>query len=352
VAVGRIVTATATDAPGNTSEFSAGQTVEQGLPECEITTLNDPGSPGTAVIQEDADNPGSNVLLVTGTSGNDVLVVEPQPKSQGMIRVVQNKHVLVSFISTDVPRIVIYGLAGNDKITVSAALHQPATIFGGDGNDVIVAGSGDSQIDGGAGNDKIVGGAGNDTLCGGNGNDVIVGGLGNDTIFGDAGNDVINGGVGDDLLLGGDGNDVLDGAVGNDRLYGQAGNDTLIGGVGNNILVGGDGNDKIIARYGRNILIGGTGKDTLYGNVADDIVIAGSTAHDEDDAALQAILAEWTSGNSYEDRVATIRIDGFNDVTVFDDGVKDTLFGSAGRDWFWIGTNDKIKDRKSNEQVN
>jgi Ca2+-binding RTX toxin-like protein len=330
-----------------------------GLPECDISTLNEPGSPGSAVIADDADNPGSSVLLVTGTSRGDLIVVEPQPKSQGMMRVVQNKHVLVTFISTEVARIVIFGLQGNDKIVVSGALLQPATIFGGSGNDVIVAGSGDSQISGGDGNDKIVGGRGNDTLCGDNGNDVIVGGLGNDTIFGEAGNDVINGGLGDDLLLGGDGNDVLDGAVGNDHLYGQAGNDTLVGGVGNNILVGGDGNDKLVARPGRNILIGGTGRDQLYGSAFDDILIAGSTAHDEDDAALQAILDEWTSGNSYATRVSNIRNGGgangafvLDDTTVIDDGAADILIGSGGQDWFWSGPGDKIKGRAKNEIVN
>ena len=38
--------------------------------------------------------------------------------------------------------------------------------------------------------------------------------------------------------------------------------------------------------------------------------------------------------------------------TVFDDGVKDTLYGEAGQDWFWIGIKDKIKDLQPNEQVN
>src|SRR5262249_22798796 len=153
---------------------------------------------GTAIITDDADNPGSNVLLITGTNRSDVIVVEPQPKSFGILRVVQNKHVLVTFISTDVQRIVIFGLAGNDKITVSGALSQPAVIFGGNGNDAIVGGSGDDQISGGNGNDSIVGGLGNNILCGDNGNDVIAGGPGNDTLFGDAGNDVLAGSVGDD----------------------------------------------------------------------------------------------------------------------------------------------------------
>jgi Ca2+-binding RTX toxin-like protein len=353
-------TTTDANASNNNATTETDVEVQKVLPlTCEVTTLNEPGNPGTAVIVDDADHPGSRALLITGSRFNDVIVVEPQPRSQGIMRVIQNKHVLVTFISSDVRHIVIFGTDGNDNIVVSPALRQMATIFGGRGNDIIVGGSGDSQIDGGDGNDKVVGGAGDDVLCGGNGNDVVVGGLGNDVVGGDAGNDVVAGGLGDDLLLGGDGNDILDGGLGNDHVYGQAGNDTLIGGFGNNILVGGDGNDKLIARVGRNILIGGTGADTLYGNAFDDIVIAGSTAHDEDDAALQAILDEWTSGNYYDDRVSNIRngtgANGafvFDDTTVFDDGARDTLYGAGGRDWFWAGSNDKLKDRARNEIVN
>jgi Ca2+-binding RTX toxin-like protein len=180
-----------------------------------------------------------------------------------------------------------------------------------------------------------------------------------DTLFGEAGNDVLAGSLGDDLLIGGDGNDTLDGGVGNDHLYGQAGNDKLIGGVGSNILVGGDGKDKLVARPGRNILIGGTGGDELYGNAFDDILVAGNTDHDEDDDALQAILDEWTSANSYADRVNNIRNGGgangafvLDDTTVFDDGAIDILVGDGGMDWFLFGQRDKVKDRAPGELVN
>jgi uncharacterized repeat protein (TIGR01451 family) len=360
-------TATVTAPAGvdtNTSNNSATDTdlistPSEGLPTCDITTFNDPGDSGTAVVQDDADNPGSSVLLITGTRFKDVIVVVPQPRHSGMLQVVQNNHVLVTFAPSDVQRIVVFGLQGNDQITISAALQRPAVIFGGAGNDILVGGGGNDQIEGEDGNDTIVGGSGHDVLCGDNGRDVLVGGLGNDTLFGEAGNDVLAGSAGEDLLLGGDGSDVLDGGVGNDRLYGQSGNDTLVGGVGNNVLVGGSGNDRLIARAGRNILIGGTGMDTLYGNAFDDILIAGSTANDESDDALQAILTEWTSGNSYSARIDNIRNGGgangafvFDDTTVVDDGARDTLYGEAGLDWFWVGTNDRLKDRASKEQVN
>ncbi len=363
--LGTTVSNTATVATATTETNTANDSVTVttevnfGLPECDISTLNQPGQFGTAVITDDADNPGSNVLIITGTQRADIIAVEPQPKSQGLMRVVQNKHVLVTFISSDVQRIVVFGLAGNDKITISGALAQPAIIFGGNGNDTIVGGGGDDQISGGNGNDTVVGGKGTNTLCGDNGNDTIVGGSRNDILFGEAGNDVLVGNLGDDLLIGGDGNDTLDGGLGNDHLYGQTGNDKLIGGVGNNILVGGDGKDSLIARPGRNILIGGSGGDSLYGSAFDDILVAGPTAHDEDDAALQAILDEWTSANSYTTRVNNIRNGGgangafvLDDTTVFDDGAIDTLVGSGGMDWFLFGRKDKVKDRAAGELMN
>src|SRR4029079_9199001 len=96
---------------------------------CEGTTKNEPSDLGTADVVDDADNSGSDVLLITGTNRGDVIVVERQPKSQATVRVVQNIHVIFTFISTDVPRIVIFGLGGNDKITVSAALTADATIL-------------------------------------------------------------------------------------------------------------------------------------------------------------------------------------------------------------------------------
>jgi Ca2+-binding RTX toxin-like protein len=355
----RSLTATATDPAGNTSEFSAAQSAVPALPICNIKTLNAFGSLGTAVIQNDLDHPGSHVLLVTGTFQNDSITIQPRTTAGTQIRVKINDHTVGVFDSSSVQRIIAYGLGGNDRIAISGSLSQPATLFGNAGNDTLVAGSGNAEISGGDGNDRIFGGAGNDTLCGDAGNDVISGGAGNDTLFGEAGNDVLSGGAGDDLLLGGAGNDRLDGGTGNDRLYGQAGNDKLIGGTGNNILVGGDGSDSIFARSGLNILIGGNGADKIVGNSGDDILIAGSTSYDENDVALQAILAEWTSSNTYETRVSNIRNGGgangpfvFSTATVFNDGSLDNLFGKGGRDWFWAGSKDKTKDRAANELLN
>ena len=126
-----------------------------------------------------------------------------------------------------------------------------------------------------------------------------------------------------------------------------------------NTIMLGDGNDKVYGSAGRDLLIGGDGNDTLFGEAHDDILVAGTTVHDEDDIALMAILSEWTSSNSYADRVSNIRDGGgsngpfvLNDTTVFDDGRVDTLWGHGGQDWFLIGVGDRIKDRARNELVN
>jgi hypothetical protein len=138
-------------------------------------------------------------------------------------------------------------------------------------------------------------------------------------------------------------------------LYGGAGNDLLTGGGGNDVLLGGDGVDALAGLGGRNLLIGGAGGDGLVGGLADDLLIAGITAHDGDETALSAVMAEWTSTRSYENRVSNLRgvttgatfgsrLNGDNflnvdaargAVTVFDDAAVDLLTGLAGRDWFF-----------------
>ncbi|HZN33903.1 MAG TPA: hypothetical protein VFB80_08785 [Pirellulaceae bacterium] len=305
---------------------------------------------------------------------------------------------------------ISYGQAGNDFIG------------GGPGNDIIVCGvgndiaSGDEGSDivvGDAGDDLLAGGDANDTLTGGSGNDLLVGGVfsagamviaetGDDLLQGDSGEDILFGdswalgdplnlGVsgGHDTLRGGPGSDLAVGQTGNDLLFGDAGDDTLLGGDGNDRIRGGDGDDQLgggaghdlllgevgqdalAGAGGRDVLIGGQGADTLDGGDDDDILIAGTTAHDANDAALNLILAEWTSLRDYESRVKNLK--GTNNPefdnrlnaevflkkngnsnngngnngngkgnngnngnmpTVFDDDASDELTGSSGDDWF------------------
>ncbi len=71
--------------------------------------------------------------------------------------------------------------AGDDTVILGRTVPVPATIRGGEGDDVLI---------GGAGNDKLVGGPGDDVLIGRAGNDVLIGGPGNDTLRGGPGHNV------------------------------------------------------------------------------------------------------------------------------------------------------------------
>src|SRR5262249_7133442 len=89
--------------------------------------------------------------------------------------------------------------------------------------------------------------------------------------------------------------------------YGGAGNDRLKGGAGNDLLFGEAGDDLIVGGSGRDLLVGGLGADRIDGNADDDIIISGTTAFDADRAALNLIMAEWTSSRDYATRTANIQ---------------------------------------------
>ncbi len=175
------------------------------------------------------------------------------------------------------------------------------TVFGGDGDDIILTGDDNDVIDGGAGNDTIDGGIDDDTIDGGTGDDLIIGGEGSDTIQGGDGNDTIYGGLDpsfpDALNIRDDGTDgpadpvtdngkdVIDGGAGDDTIFGQDDDDTITGGAGNDYLdggidddtvSGGDGDDTVIGGQGDDILAGDAGDDTIDGGTGDDQITGGS----------------------------------------------------------------------------
>lgn len=305
---------------------------------CEVTTDNQPGSAGTAVIADDADTDGS-VLIVTGTSANDTITIDRQSGNRIRVRIGNVTKTFDQDVNAEAfDRIVVFGQNGNDKISVSNSTGVAAVLFGGSGNDTLTGGSAADELDGGAGNDTLNGGAGNDVLCGGQGNDNVNGGAGNDRVGGDAGNDRLRGDGGDDVLLGNAGNDDLDGGAGNDRLFGQEGNDSLFGGIGNDMLIGGVGNDRMDGGAGLDVLIGGRGNDKLNGGAGSDILVGGQASVDEDVAALDDILAAWVSGApTRRDTIRTL----FGDIA--DDG-HDKLEGAGGADWLLTTGRDSGRD--------
>jgi len=72
--------------------------------------------------------------------------------------------------------------------------------------------------------------------------------------------------------------------------------DVLVGN-GGNVLDGGGG---------RNLLIAGGSASTLIGGSGEDILIGGTTNYDRNLTALTDILAVWTGGGSYAERVSRL----------------------------------------------
>jgi len=328
------------------------------------TIIDNDAPPGTAGLFPDPDNPGDQVLFVTGTAKSDNIVVKPV---SGQVRVYLNGKIIGSFSPDDFARIVVMAGAGNDSVVIARSLTKPSTLDGEAGNDSLVGGNGPDTLIGGAGRDTLVGLGGDDLLLGGDSYDVMSGGSGNDELSGDAGNDVVNGNGGDDIVDGGEGNDTVVGAGGNDSVFGGDGNDKVFGGSGNDLAQGGlgndkvfgeggndlmlgeEGNDKLYGGSGRDILLGGADADTLFGEGGDDILVAHTTSIDSDEAAAADVFAEWTSANPYVDRVNNIRALG---ISIFDDGAIDTLWGQGGLDWFLFSPGDRVKDKAASELVN
>jgi Ca2+-binding RTX toxin-like protein len=144
-------------------------------------------------------------------------------------------------------------------------------------------------------------------------------------------------------------------------LYGGDGNDLINSGNTDSVLMGGAGYDELHGGKGRNLSIGGTGKDKLKSNAGDDLLIGGYTDYDSDEAALNALLREWSrTDGSYAQRVDHLlgRAGGglngpdlLTSSTVHDDGAENQLTGGAGTDFYFAGFLDKLTGKKKDESV-
>jgi Ca2+-binding RTX toxin-like protein len=157
-------------------------------------------------------------------------------------------------------------------------------------------------------------------------------------------------------------------------LFGGSGNNILdaTGSTANNVLVGGAGSDRLTGGRGRDLLIGGGGSDTLTAGSGDDILIGGSTIWDlpsptmtsqQQLLALNAIMAEWGSGDPYATRVNSLQNGGglngstvLNASTIVEDSTAiDTFVGAASPtlDWFITDAlvNDVVKNTRSGEVI-
>ena len=275
----------------------------------------------------------SGLLTISGTDQPDVIVVEEDDSRLYV------SGTATSFNKNDVARVVIEAGIGDDLVINSSSI--PMTIYGSNGDDVLLGGNGDDTLHGGEGRDTIHGGAGNDTLIGGRHSDVLHGDSGDDEMYGDmqsaaestlsyndGGDDIMHGGDGDDTMYGGTRSDKLYGEDGNDIIFGGHYSDQLFGGLGDDQLHGQWGNDLMFGdledRYGQTVPEGISGKDTLYGGLGNDYMLGGADA--------DTMFGEDGNDNVYGG-FGDDQLDGGagNDIIPGDDG-NDTIHGRGGDD--------------------
>ncbi|WP_162236029.1 hypothetical protein [Devosia sp. Leaf64] len=275
---------------------------------------------------------------------------------------------------------------------------QGATVYGGNGNDLINIWSGpavsfygeagDDTLWGDYGDDYLNGGTGNDTINGFAGNDTMVGGIGNDTYTVDTVGDVIveNANEGtdgvrssitytlgtnlEDLILtdnasiNGTGNQFANVLTGNSManvLNGLGGNDTIDGGAGNDTLNGGDGNDILKGGAGSDAHFGGAGVDTIsYASslaaISIDYQKAAST-YTGDAAGDTFDSIEIFVGSAYNDSIqlqgvsATIYGGDGDDLLNLWSGPAVTFYGEAGNDHLMADYGDDYLDGGTGNDV-
>ena len=135
--------------------------------------------------------PPSGVLAVFGTGTDNNVTVSRNAAGQLLVNggavAIRGGTPTVA----NVALIQIFGLAGNDALSLSEA-NGPlprCELLGGGGNDTLTGGSGDDSLFGEAGSDNLFGLGGSDLLFGGSENDTVTGGDDDDSAFLQSGND-------------------------------------------------------------------------------------------------------------------------------------------------------------------
>ena len=128
------------------------------------------------------------LLVIGGGSGDDFIKIRERRHDGRMrFRIHECDTGFASHEVTDqvIDRVLVYGQGGDDWIHVAQNVDAPILLDGGDGDDTLVGGRGQSIL---------LGQAGNDWLFGGYGRGLLIGGTGADRIFGWNRSDILIGG--------------------------------------------------------------------------------------------------------------------------------------------------------------
>jgi Ca2+-binding RTX toxin-like protein len=142
-------------------------------------------------VAEDPCHPGRQALFIFGTAKADRIKVIPAAGNNFTVKI---NNINKGTFGPITGRILVFGGAGNDRITINGTITHDTFLDGGSGNDIIKGGKGD---------DVILGGTGNDILTGGDGRDFIIGGVGADKLVGYKGTSSVGAVNDDDILIAG-----------------------------------------------------------------------------------------------------------------------------------------------------
>jgi hypothetical protein len=132
-----------------------------------------------AALEDDPLHPGTQMLAVGGTDGDDVIRLSA---AGGGVGVWIGGVSQGTFAPTG--RVVVLAGPGDDLVTVDPDVTAPAWLYGGAGNDRLQAGGGNSILLGGDGDDVLTGGGARGVLIGGDGADTLRSGAGDDIVIG------------------------------------------------------------------------------------------------------------------------------------------------------------------------
>ncbi|HEN3633908.1 TPA: S8 family serine peptidase [Yersinia enterocolitica] len=221
-----------------------------------------------------ASSPVSNTITKRDASGAFIRSDSGEVTTTAYVQLTDNSSVL----SADRLKVNnIYGGHGDDFLMASAkgswlvGRGGSNTYMGKTGDDVFVISASDDT-------NNIKGSGGRDTV-------LIVGKKGVVLNMARSGITLAQGGDGDDIIVSGGNNSVfIKAGSGNTTLVGGGGNDVLVGGSGKNLIVGGSGKaviyagsqgDTIYASEQGSIIYAGGGADRIYGNEGHDVIEAG-----------------------------------------------------------------------------